>query len=97
MDEIITDYVKEMKLASGLNRRRVFAAWDAVSGAAVYTVSRFYKGEVLYVGLGSSVVRARLNQNMEHLLEAVNKWLLEDELFVKQEGKTIYVKNIVLK
>lgn len=97
MDEIITEYVKEMKLASGLNCRRVFAAWDAVSGASVHTVSRFYRGEVLYIGLGSSVVRARLMQNMESLLEAVNRWLIEDDLFVKQEGKTIYVKSIVLK
>ncbi len=34
MDELISAYIKEMKLASGLNSQRVFAAWDEVSGAA---------------------------------------------------------------
>lgn len=97
MDEVVTEYIKAMKLTSGINQRRVFEAWDAVSGAGSYTISRFYKEEVLYVGIGSSVVRSRLMQNREWLLEELNRWLKNDDLFIKQEGKTIYVKSIVLK
>lgn len=97
MDEVVAEYIKAMKLTSGLNQRRVFEAWDAVSGAGSYTISRFYRGEVLYIGVGSSVMRSRLLQDRERLLEEINRWLLNDNLFVKQEGKTIYVKSIVLK
>ena len=43
MEALIADYIKEMKLEAGLNRQRVFEAWDTVSGAAAYTVDRFYR------------------------------------------------------
>ena len=34
MDELIQWFVQDMRLSSGLNRQRVFAAWDKVTGAA---------------------------------------------------------------
>ena len=33
MQELISQYIREMKLASGFNRQRIFEAWDVVSGA----------------------------------------------------------------
>ena len=40
MEEIVQQYIKSMKLATGLNTQRVFAAWDACSGAAPFTLKR---------------------------------------------------------
>ena len=33
MNELVESFIKEMKLASGLNRQRVVEAWYSVSGA----------------------------------------------------------------
>lgn len=33
MDELVKQYIRSMKLAAGLNTQRIFAAWDACSGA----------------------------------------------------------------
>ena len=30
MDELVEDFIRDMKLASGLNRQRVAAAWNSV-------------------------------------------------------------------
>ena len=47
MEELIGQYIREMKLASGFNRQRVFEAWDAVSGASRYTIGRFFRDGML--------------------------------------------------
>ena len=57
MDKIVEAYIKSMKIAAGLNTQRVFAAWDACSGAGPYTLRRFYRGGKLYITLSSSVMR----------------------------------------
>ena len=47
MEELIPLYIKSMKLASGLNTQRIFAAWNEASGAAPYTLKRFFRdGEI---------------------------------------------------
>ena len=33
LSEAIQEYLKAAKLSSGLNTQRIFAAWDAASGA----------------------------------------------------------------
>ena len=33
MQELISQYIREMKIASGINRQRVTEAWEKVSGA----------------------------------------------------------------
>ena len=60
MDKIVSDYIKSMKIAAGLNTQRVFAAWDACSGAGPYTLRRYYRGGKLYITLNSSVLRSQL-------------------------------------
>ena len=97
MDELVEEYIREMKLTSGLNRQRVFAAWDKVSGVGDRTVSRYLRGRVLYVGLSSSALRQQLYCQRAALLEKVNAVLKEDGLYTKDDNKTDkYLKNIVL-
>jgi len=49
MEEIVSQYIKSMKIAAGLNTQRIFAAWDACSGAGPFTLKRFFKGGTLYI------------------------------------------------
>ena len=41
MDLLVSQYIKEMKLVNGLNRQRIFEAWDVASGAGGYTVNKY--------------------------------------------------------
>ena len=91
MEALIADYIKEMKLEAGLNRQRVFDAWDTVSGAAAYTVDRFYKDGVLYCTIGSSVVRNQLYFQRNILMERMNRYLESD----MKGGRP--VRNLILK
>ena len=97
MEELMDMYIRSMKLASGLNRQRVFSAWNDVSGAAKNTVSMFFRNGVLYVGLNSSVVRNRLYFMRKDLVRLVNNRLASDELFTPEGKGGDYVKDIVLK
>ncbi len=97
MDELVRRYISEMKLVNGLNRQRIFEAWDQVSGAAGYTVGRYLRNGVLYCSISSSVVRNRLFFQKKRILEMMNDFLIKDELFVRDEGKTVFVKDIVLR
>ena len=61
MEELVPMYIKSMKLSAGLNTHRIFAAWDEASGAAQYTLKRFFRDGKLYITLNSSVVRNHLS------------------------------------
>ena len=43
MEEVVDRFIKGMKLAAGLNTQRVFAAWDACSGAGPFTLRRYFR------------------------------------------------------
>ena len=43
MDQLVQQYIKSMKLAAGLNTQRIFAAWDACSGAGPFTLRRYFR------------------------------------------------------
>lgn len=94
MEELIAEYIRTMKLSSGLNRQRVYEAWDSVSGAAPYTISKRYDRGVLYCTLSSSVVRSRLFPQRENILREINSLLEKDTFFDRTGG---FVKSIVLK
>ena len=34
MEQLVQDFIREMKITSGVNRQRAVEAWNAVSGAA---------------------------------------------------------------
>lgn len=97
MDKLIPMYIRALKLSAGLNTQRVFAAWDAVSGASAYTLRKFYKGGKLYVTVSSSMVRSHLEFQKDALIQQINGFLERDELFVKDYETVGFVKEIILK
>ena len=97
MEEAIDQYIRSMKLAAGLNTQRVFAAWDEASGAGASTLRRYYRDGVLHVSLASSVLRFELGLQKAQLIDRMNAWLMQDDLFVKDDPKVGLVKDIVLK
>ena len=96
MEEANDMYIREMKIASGLNTQLIFAAWDKASGAAKYTIGRFFRDGKLYITLGSSVLRSQLYFQKDALVESINEILSSDPLFVKDD-KVSFVKEIILK
>ena len=52
MEKLVEEYIREMKLSAGLNTQRIFEAWDTVSGAAAYTLKRFFRNGKLYITPG---------------------------------------------
>ena len=97
MEEVVSMYIKSMKLTAGLNTQRIFAAWDDASGAAPYTLRRFFRDGRLYITLSSSVVRNQLSFQSDVLVEKMNSILAKDELFTKDDPRVSYVKELILK
>ena len=97
LGELIQEYLKSSRLGSGHNTQRIFAAWDAASGAARYTVRRFFRDGKLYITVDSSVVRSQLSFQHQALLDKVNALLAEDELFIRDRSQGDVVKELILK
>ena len=97
MDKLVEEYIREMKLSAGLNTQRIFEAWDTVSGAAAYTLKRFFRNGTLYITLSSSLYRRELSLRKEALIPAINDFLDKDPLFVKDDPKVGKVTEIILK
>lgn len=95
MEQLVRDFIREMKITSGVNRQRAVEAWNAVSGAAGYTLDVSLDKGILYVTLGSSLARNQLYFQRDVLVRKVNEFLENDSLFVKGNGPA--VRNIVLK
>ena len=94
---LIQKYLKASRLGSGHNTQRIFAAWDAASGAARYTVRRFFRDGKLYITVDSSVVRSQLSFQRQALLDKVNALLAEDELYIRDRSGGDVVKELILK
>lgn len=97
MDEVVSMYIKSMKISAGLNTQRVFAAWDDASGAAAFTLKRFYRDGRLYVTLNSSVIRNQLSFQKDALVEKINEILSKDDLFTKDDDRVSFVRELILK
>ena len=95
MDQLVRDFIREMKLTSGINNQRAAEAWNTASGASGYTLDVSLDRGVLYVTLNSSMARNQLYFQRDVLLRKVNEFLDNDSLFVKGNGPA--VRNIVLK
>ena len=95
MEDLVQDFIREMKLSSGINRQRAAEAWNAVSGSSRYTIDVSLDKGILYVVLNSSMARNQLYFQKDVLLRKVNECLDADTLFVKGDGPA--VRNIVLK
>ncbi len=97
MDEVVSMYIKSMKISSGLNTQCIFSAWDEASGAARFTLKKFFRDGKLYVTLNSSVVRNQLSFQKDALIEKMNSMLAENELFSKDDSRVTFVKELILK
>ena len=97
LEELIREYLKSAHLTGGLNTHRIFAAWDAASGAARYTVRRYFRDGRLYITVDSSVVRSQLSFQRQTLLEKINAILAEDTLFTRDDTRTDVVRELILK
>lgn len=96
MEQLVHDFIREMKISSGINRQRAAEAWNTVSGAARYTLDVALDKGILYVTLNSSMARNQLYFQRDLLRSKVNEFLEKDELFVKSPGSEA-VRSIVLK
>ncbi|MBO7192036.1 MAG: DUF721 domain-containing protein [Bacteroidales bacterium] len=97
MQELISQYIREMKLASGFNRQRIFEAWDVVSGASRYTVDRFFRDGILYCTISSSVVRNQLYFQRDVLVQKMNEYMEQDDMIVRDAKEQPVIKTLVLK
>lgn len=96
MDELVEEFIRDMKLTSGVNRLRVMAAWNAVSSAEKYTVDIYVRNGIMYCTMGSSMVRNQLYFQKDILLTQINEYLKNDGMYVK-EGEYPYIKELILK
>ena len=97
MDQLVQQYIKSMKLVAGLNTQRIFAAWDACSGAGPFTLRRFFRDGKLYITLGSSVIRNQLYFQKQELIDKMNVYLSKDELFTADNRTVNFVQELILK
>ena len=97
LEELIHEFIRTSRLTPGLNTRRIFAAWDTASGAARYTVRRYFRDGRLYITVDSSVVRSQLSFQRDSLLEKINALLAQDELFTRDGAPEGVVKELILK
>ena len=74
---IIEEFIKEEKLEEGLNRARLFKAWDLVVGdvGARATTNKFFKDGVLYCTVNSSMVRTQMYYRKDDIIAHLNKML----------------------
>ncbi len=97
MDKVVQEFIKSMKLAAGLNTQRIFAAWDACSGAGPYTLKRFFRGGKLYITLSSSVIRNQLYFQRAVLIEKMNAYLSQDSLFTADNKTVGFITELILR
>lgn len=97
MDEVVSMYIKSMKISSGLNTQCIFSAWDDASGAAQFTLKKFFRDGKLYITLNSSVVRNQLSFQKDALIEKMNDILSRNELFSSDDQRVTFVKELILK
>lgn len=96
MDELVTQLIREMKLAGGLTRQRAAEVWNEVSGAGRYTLDVMFDRGVMTCVISSSVVRNQLYFHRTELLRRLNERLSEDSLFTAGKDGLI-VRNLILR
>ena len=97
LSDLIRAWLKSEHLTASLNTKRIFAAWDAASGAGRYTVRRYFRDGRLYITVDSSVVRSQLYFQREALVDKINALLDQDELFTRDDARVGLVQELILK
>lgn len=74
---VIKEFIKEERLEEGLNKVRLFKAWDLVVGevGSRATTSKFFKDGILYCTVSSSIVRTQLYYRRDDIIAQLNKML----------------------
>ncbi len=96
MDKLVDQFIREMKLASGLKAQRAAEAWRAVSGAGRYTLDVTLNRDIMTCTLSSSVVRNRLYMQRTLLVESLNEYLKNDGLF-NADGRKEIIRTLILR
>ena len=96
LGDALAKMVRANHLSMGLILNKVSMAWDAASGASMWTAKRFYKDGVLTVTLKSPVLRSQLNMQLEDIMQGMNEMLEEDGI-VKMCGFDTHIKQIKLR
>ena len=97
MESLVAQFIREMKLSSGINQVRVTDAWNIASGASRYTLSVSYVGTYVYVTMSSSMARNQLYYQRDLIMQKMNEILAADSLFVGSPKGGAAVTNIILK
>ena len=97
MDVLIKAWLRSNRLTGKVNTSRIYTAWDDVSGAAPYTLRRFYRGGTLYITLSSAVIRSRLIPRRQEFIDKINLRLTQDPLFTRSDRNVGLVQNLILK
>lgn len=95
--DAIREMLRQTRMSSGLNTQRIFEAWDEASGAGRYTQKRFFRDGILYITTTSSVICSQLEFQRAALVEKINSILEQDELFIKDDPRVGYVRELRLK
>ncbi len=96
MDKLVDQFIRDMKLASGLKKQRAEDAWRVVSGAGRYTLDvNLYNG-IMTCTLSSSVVRNQLFHQRTLLVQSLNEYLKNDELFMGDSRQEI-IRTLILR
>lgn len=82
--DVLQEFIIEERLEDGLQRVRIFGAWDLVVGdaGARATTSKFFRDGILYCTINSSIVRTQLYYRKEDIALQMNK-MLNDSLVSK--------------
>lgn len=75
--DVLQEFIKEERLEDGLQRVRIFGAWDLVVGdaGARATTSKFFRDGILYCTINSSIIRTQLYYRKEEIVQQMNKML----------------------
>lgn len=97
MDVLVKAWLRSNRLTGKVNTSRIFSAWDDVSGAAPYTLRRYFRGGTLYITLSSAVIRSRLIPRRQEFIDKINLRLAQDPLFTQSDRTVGLVQNLILK
>ena len=96
MEELVSQFIRDMKLSAGLGKQRACEAWAKVSGAGRYTLDVSFDKGVMVCVISSSVVRNQLYFQREKLLKSLNEHLASDDLLSGPAEGDI-VKTLILR
>ena len=97
MEDLMLQYLRDMKLTSGMNRQRAAEAWNTVSGASRYTLSVTFERGVMTCAISSSLVRNQLYFQRDVLVQKLNEYLDKDDLVIRDQVKGPIVKELILR